>query len=124
MAKQQYQPESSMDQAHAKGEPKKHRWAYRRILFQHEWVIRHLPFVFYLSCLALVYIANGHQAEKKIRTMNQLQKEVKTLHWKYLEAKSDVMFQSKYSEIARQVAPWGWKTSSRPPFVLVVDTTK
>ncbi|MBX5439240.1 MAG: hypothetical protein IRZ29_06845 [Thermoflavifilum sp.] len=104
--------------------PKRRSAAYRRIMFQHEWIIKHLPFVFYLSCLALVYIANGHQAEKKIRKMNQLQKEVKDLHWKYLEAKSEVMFQSKYSEVAREVAPWGWKASSQPPFVLVVDTTK
>ncbi|MBX6379752.1 MAG: hypothetical protein IRZ01_03600 [Thermoflavifilum aggregans] len=123
MANRQQQSQSVTDMASPGNQPKRNVPAYRRILFRHEWIIRHLPYVFYLSCLALIYIANGHQAEKKIRTLNQLQKEVKALHWKYLEAKSDVMFQSKYSEVARQVAPWGWSASSQPPFVLVVDTT-
>ncbi|MCL6523332.1 MAG: hypothetical protein K6T34_01605 [Thermoflavifilum sp.] len=118
------QPISSIDGAGAASTKTSKNRSIRRLLFRHDWVVRHLPLVLYLSVLALIYIANGHRAEKKIRKLNKLEKEVQALHWKYLEAKSEMMFQSKYSEVQRAVAPWGWQASQHPPFVLLVDTTR
>lgn len=44
-----------------------------------EIVIKQLPFVFFLTVLAIVYIANSYHAEKIARQIIQSQKEIKEL---------------------------------------------
>ena len=70
-------------------------------------ILKNLPFVFFLSFLAVIYIANSHYSEKKIRQIQGLQKEVKELRWHYMALKAELMFNSKESEIAKRVAPLG-----------------
>ena len=38
------------------------------------WVLKNLPFVLFVSFLALIYIANAHYSEKKVREIQMLQK--------------------------------------------------
>jgi hypothetical protein len=68
-----------------------------------DWVFKNLLFVGFLGFMALVYIANAHYAEKKVREIQALQKEVKTLRWEYMQLKSEVMYNYKYSEVANRV---------------------
>ena len=42
-----------------------------------ELVFKNLPFVLFLSFIAMVYIANAHYSEKKVRQIQQLQSELK-----------------------------------------------
>jgi hypothetical protein len=81
----------------------------------YEGIVRNIPFTLFLSLLALVYIANGHYAVKNIREINRLDKEVKELHWHYLDAKTDLMLRSKMSEVYRGVAPGGLDIPVNPP---------
>ncbi|MEL6863499.1 MAG: FtsL-like putative cell division protein [Bacteroidota bacterium] len=68
-------------------------------------VLKNLPFVFFLSFLAIIYIANAHYAEKKVRQIQQSQNELKELRWLYMSLQSDLMYNSKRSEVIRDVAP-------------------
>ena len=63
----------------------------------------------FLALLAVVYIYNGHYADKTIRNINQTAKEVKELQYEYKTVKSEVMFRSKQSELAKAVEPLGLK---------------
>ena len=64
---------------------------------------RHLPFVLFLALLAIVHIANNHIAEGNVRSINKLEKEIKGFRWEYMTNKSELMFKSKPSEVAREV---------------------
>ena len=72
----------------------------------------------FLAVLAVIYIYNGHYADKTIRNINQTAKEVKELQYEYKTVKSEVMFRSKQSELARAVEPLGLKELMIAPVVL------
>jgi hypothetical protein len=81
----------------------------------YQWIVNNVPFLLFLSFLALIYIANGHFAVKNIREINDLEKEVKELHWHYLDEKTELMFRSKMSEVSQSVAPYGLQVPQTPP---------
>ena len=84
----------------------------------YEWIVKNLVFFLFLSLLAVIYIANGHMADNTIRDINSTAKEVKELQYEYKTLKSEVMFRSKQSELAKAVAPLGLKEIVVPPVVL------
>lgn len=90
----------------------------RRIRLNYQWVVKNLPFLLFLSLLALLYIANGHYAVKNIRAINRTSTEVKELRWHYLDVKSDLMYRSKLSEVSKTVAPLGLKEIEAPPVII------
>jgi Bacteriodetes cell division protein (FtsL-like) len=81
-------------------------------------LVQQVPFFLFLAVLAVVYIYNGHYADKTIRSINRTAKEVKELQWEYKTVKSEVMFQSKQSELVKAVAPLGLKELTDAPVVL------
>ncbi|RYE12064.1 MAG: hypothetical protein EOP45_23525 [Sphingobacteriaceae bacterium] len=94
---------------------KKRRW---KRLLQYQWIVNHLPFFLFVALLAVVYIANGHYSDKTIRNINKAKSELKQLQYEYKTLKSDVMFRSKQSELAKAVEPFGLKELTTPPVVL------
>ena len=95
-------------------EPKKAR----RRLFGYRWIVKNVPYFLFLSVLAVIYIYNGHYADKTIRNINTVSKELKELQYEYKTLKSEVMFRSKQSELAKAVADQGLKELVIPPFIL------
>jgi cell division protein FtsB len=89
----------------------------------YRWIVRNVPFFLFLSLLAVIYIYNGHHADKTVRNINKVSRQLKELQYEYKTLKSDVMFRSKQSELAKAVAPFGLKELTTPPVVLG-DTTK
>ncbi len=81
-------------------------------------VVKQVPFFLFLTLLAVIYIYNGHKADKTIRSINRTAKEVKELQYEYKTIKSDVMFRSKQSELAKAVQPLGLKEMTESPAVL------
>lgn len=82
-------------------------------------LVRQLPFFFFLALLAVVYIYNGHLADKTIRKINSTAKEVKELQYEYISIKGEVIFRSKQSEMIKAVEPMGLKELVASPVVLV-----
>lgn len=81
-------------------------------------LVHQVPFFLFLAVLAVVYIYNGHYADKTIRNINKTAKEVKELQWEYKTVKSEVMYKSKQSELAKAVEPLGLKELTESPVVL------
>jgi predicted membrane protein len=90
---------------------------WKRIL-NYQSIVKQVPFFLFLALLAVIYIYNGHYADKTIRNINQTAKEVKELQYEYKTVKSEVMFRSKQSELARAVEPLGLKELTIAPAVL------
>ena len=89
-------------------------------MLSYENVIRNLPFIFFLSFIALAYIGNSHYAVKMVREIDKVNKDIKELRWEYMTAKSELMYQSKQSEVAKLVEPLGLKELVNPPQKIVV----
>jgi Bacteriodetes cell division protein (FtsL-like) len=89
--------------------------------FEEGFPIQYLPKILFVLGLALFYIGNTHYAEKTVRKINYVQAEVEDLRADYTTLKSDLMFASKQSEVARKVKAYGLKESLIPPTKVVVE---
>jgi hypothetical protein len=87
-------------------------------LFNYDWVVRNIPYFLFLSVLAILYIYNGHYSDNTIKDINKTSKELKEAQYEYKSMKSEVMFRSKQSELAKAVEPLGLKELMQPPLVL------
>ena len=81
-------------------------------------IVKQVPFFLFLALLAVLYIYNGHYADRTIRDINQTAKDVKELQYEYKNVKSEVMFRSKESELVKAVEPLGLKELTVAPVVL------
>jgi len=86
-------------------------------------VIHQLPFIVFLTCMGLGYIANGYYAERSVREISRINSELKELKSEYITAKSELMFMSNQSEVARASVSLGLKESTVPPKKIVVQVT-
>jgi len=82
-----------------------------------ETTIKNLPFVFFLSFLAICYIANGYYADDQVRKVSQLTNEIKELQTQYIVVKDSLVIKSKQTEVAKALAvqQTGIKESVVPP---------
>ncbi|MGN6193690.1 MAG: FtsL-like putative cell division protein [Ginsengibacter sp.] len=93
----------------------------RRKLKYNKWIVSNIPFYFFISAIAIVYIANGHYADKTMREINMTEKNLKEMEYQFKTIKQEVIFRSKESELAKAVEPLGLKPLMVPP-VRIVDT--
>ncbi len=89
--------------------------------FEEGFPVQYLPKILYVMLLGLLYISNTHYGEKTVRRIDQVQSEVEDLRADYTTLKSDLMFASKQSEVARKVKSIGLKESLNPPTKVEVD---
>ena len=86
-------------------------------------VIDQLPYVLFLTLIAVLYIGNRYHAEKIMRETNVAQSSLKELRAESITSASKLMYISKQSEVARLVRERGLelKEAVKPPYKLVVD---
>lgn len=89
--------------------------------FEEGFPVQHLPKILFVMVLGILYISNTHHAEKTVRSINAIQAEVEDLRADYTTLKSDLMFASKQSEVARKVKDFGLKESLTPPYKVSVE---
>lgn len=82
-------------------------------------IVQQVPFFLFLALLAVCYIYNGHYANKTIRSINRVEKEVKELQYVYKTVKGELIARSKQSELIKAVEPLGLKELIASPMVLV-----
>lgn len=85
-------------------------------------VVRQLPFFLFLTLLAVIYIYNGHYADKMLRNISKTTREVKELQFEYKAVKKEVMYRSKQSELVKAVEPLGLKELTASPAVLSAES--
>lgn len=89
-------------------------------------IVKQLPFFLFLSVLAILYIYNGHNADKTIRRIGRATSELKDLQGEYKSVTGDVLLRSRQSEMIETVKPLGLKELTVEPIVLIdsVNSTK
>lgn len=80
-----------------------------------ENLVKQVPFILFLTLVALFYIANSFNAEKTIIDISRTKKELQELRYEYITTKSNLMFHSKQSEVAAKLKNSGLKESLEPP---------
>jgi hypothetical protein len=78
-------------------------------------LIKVMPFVFFLTFLAVIYIANSYVAENIIININRIERDLRELRSEYISGKSELMVKSKQTEVAKSVAPLEIKESTIAP---------
>jgi hypothetical protein len=89
--------------------------------FEEGFPVKYLPKILFAMVLGLIYISNTHYAEKTVRKINAIQADVEDLRADYTTLKSDLMFASKQSEVAKKVKELELKESLTPPFKIEVE---
>jgi len=67
-------------------------------------VAKNLPFAAFVALLGLLYISNRHMAERTVRHIDRLGREVKELGWDYKSLSAELMKLTTQTEIAKRAA--------------------
>jgi len=84
--------------------------------------LKNLPYILFLAVIAIFYIAWGYFADDKIREFNKTTNDLKELRSDHISTKSELMFASKQSEVAKAAEKLGLKESIVPPTKIEVDS--
>ena len=63
--------------------------------FNYRFIVKNIPFFLFLSVLAVLYIYNGHYADKLVRKIAASEKNIKELEYEYKSIKSEVIFRAR-----------------------------
>jgi hypothetical protein len=89
--------------------------------FEEGFPVKYVPKILFVMLLGILYISNTHHAEKTVRAINAIQAEVEDMRADYTTLKSDLMYASKQSEVARRVKEYGLKESLTPPYKVSIE---
>ena len=87
-------------------------------VFSYKWIVKNIPFFLFLSALAVLYIYNGHMADKLAKKIAATERNIKELEYEYKTIKAEVIYRSKASELVKAVEPIGLKESKTAPVSL------
>jgi hypothetical protein len=91
-------------------------------VFSKDSFFKTIPYLGYLTILAIVYISNTYYAEKTFRQIETIKVEMKELRFQYISSKSELMYYGKQTEIAKRVLSAGIKETKIPPFKIFYAT--
>ncbi len=91
-------------------------------ILTHEGFLNQIPYIFFLTLIAVIYIGNRYHAEKILRETINISHELKELRAEAITSTSKLMFKSKQSEVARLVEQrgLGLKEAVEPPRKLTI----
>ena len=93
-------------------------------IFNYRWIVKNITFFLFLATLAIVYIANGHMSDNRIRKINDTGRQLKDLQYEYKTLKSDMMFKSRESEMVKAAKPLGLLMDTIAPYKIKLISRK
>ncbi len=109
-------PEAEKETVQMPPAPPRKDW---RRWFGYRWLVDNMVYFLFLAALAIVYIYNGHYADKVSRDISHTTGELKELEFEYKTVEGDILFRSKQSEVVKAVAPLGLFPLQEPPIRIV-----
>ena len=76
--------------------------------------------LFFISALAMISIASGHSADKKIYHIANLNNELKRLKSKFVENKSQLMFLKLETRVSERLNKIGVGPSKEQPIRIII----
>jgi hypothetical protein len=89
-------------------------------------LVKQLPFVFYVTFLCALYIANRYSSEKIVRETHELLDELKDLRAEHISITSDLMQLSQQSEVLKLITEKQLQLteSIEPPKIIITKDDK
>ena len=84
-------------------------------------VFKNLPFLGFLGLLGVLYIANAHYAEKNLRQIQLLKKELNEAKYMYRKIKHETIHFSTQSELEKMVESLDLKISRQLPKKIIAS---
>ena len=85
-------------------------------------VVKQVPYLLFLALVAVLYIYNGHNADKLVRRTSKAARELKDLQSEYKSVTGDVLLRSRQSELVEAVQPLGLQELTTEPTILIDST--
>lgn len=85
-------------------------------------VTKTLPFIGYLTFLALIAIKCAHSADQKVVEINQLRGEMRELEAEHRETKNKLMELGMESKVIQRAEELGLEEATTPPKKIVVKS--
>jgi hypothetical protein len=86
----------------------------------YQGIVRNMPYLMFLTVLCILYITNNNRAISLTRSINAKSKELKELHWRYLDVQSRLMYQTSETQLIPKAATIGLKPLDKPAFEIKV----
>jgi hypothetical protein len=86
----------------------------------HEKIVEKIPYILFLTFIAILYIANGYYAEKTVKQLYRTTNEIKELRSEYISNKSDLELIKQQSHVAYTIKVLELKESLSPPNKIVI----
>jgi hypothetical protein len=90
-------------------------------ILNYQWIVMNIPFFLYLAFIAILYIANGHQADKTVRAINACQKNLKELDFEYKTLKAELMGRGRAEQIENAMKPFGLVVAKEMPIHIPIE---
>ncbi len=81
-------------------------------------ISKNIGFILLLTLLGLIYIANAHKGERKLRKISKLKKEVNDAKAIYQAVKSENTFNTTESELIKKLETQGLKINTESPILI------
>ena len=90
-------------------------------LLTKDFFVTQLPYIFFLTFIAGVYITNRYHAEKYVKQSDKLKKEIKEIHSQSIAISSELMYLSNQTKISKLLKEKGIdiKEATVPPQKIV-----
>jgi len=79
-------------------------------------IVNNIPFLAFVVLLCVLYISNSHRAIEMQREANAQNKILKELRWKYMDAKSQLMYVKTETQVIKRAEGIGLKPSLLPAY--------
>ena len=86
-----------------------------------DWVIRSAPLIGFVFLLTIAAIGNNYIAQRKAKQIDEVKREIKDLRDEYISSKSQLMYSTKMSEVAKKLQNRGIKEPVKPAFKLIIS---
>ena len=86
-----------------------------------KWLLNYAGLILFVFVLTIAAIWNSYVAQRKVNEIVKLKKEVKDLRDEYISVKSQLMYYTKMSEVARKLEGRGIKEPTKPAFKLIIS---
>ena len=86
-----------------------------------KWVFDNWQFVIFSFILLLFYIANSLYAERKVREIQRLEKEIKTIRAKYMQIKVNMMDKTRKTNIVEDMKSYNLYLSNERRKRIIIE---
>jgi hypothetical protein len=85
-------------------------------------IVKNVPFLVFICFLLILYINNTQSAVEMQGELNKQNKLLKELRWKYMDAKTGLMYAKMETEIMKNAMKLGLKPLMLPAYAVNIDS--